>query len=207
MEFVIHVQVTGLDRLADGLTALAGAAKAAAFHPVTDPAAAVSSAPAAPMRNPAAMAKGAPVNVAPQPNAMPDPSQAPGGTIPAGGVGSPAANAGGSAYAAPFAAASGSTAGTVAAPNQAPAPVASADPAPAQNVPAPAAQAGARSYTRDEIAQLAGMWFSADPAKTAERSAALTALNAEFGVLGINELPPEQFGAYALRLRQLGVAI
>ncbi len=202
MEFAIHVQVTGLDRLADGLTALAGAAKAAAFHPVTDPAAAVSSAPApaAPMRNPAAMAKGAPVNVAPQPNAMPDPSQAPGGTIPAGGMGSPAANAGGSAYAAPFAAASGSTAGTAAAPNQAPGPVASAN-------PAPAAQAGARSYTRDEIAQPAGMWLSADPAKTAERSAALTALNAEFGVLGINELPPERFGAYVLRLRQLGVDI
>ncbi len=199
MEFTIHVQVTGLDRLADGLTALAGAAKAAAFHPVTNPAA-VSSAPAAPMRNPAAMAKGAPVNAAPQPNAMPDPSQAPGGTIPAGGMGSPAANAGGSAYAAPFAAASGSTAGTATAPNQAPGPVASAN-------PAPAAQAGARSYTRDEIAQPAAAWCYADPAKTAERSAALTALNAEFGVMGLDQLPPEQYGAYALRLRQLGVAI
>ena len=193
MEFTIHVQVTGLDRLADGLTALAGAAKAAAFHPVTNPAA-VSSAPAAPMRNPAALAKGAPVN------AMPDPSQAPGGTIPAGGMGSPAANAGGSAYAAPFAAASGSTAGTATAPNQAPGPVASAN-------PAPAAQAGARSYTRDEIAQPAAAWCYADPAKTAERSAALTALNAEFGVMGLDQLPPEQYGAYALRLRQLGVAI
>lgn len=199
MEFTIHVQVTGLDRLADGLTALAGAAKAAAFHPVTNPAA-LSSAPAAPMRNPAAMAKGAPVNAAPQPNAMPDPSQAPGGTIPAGGMGSPAANAGGSAYAAPFAAASGSTAGTATAPNQAPGPVASAN-------PAPAAQAGARSYTRDEIAQPAAAWCYADPAKTAERSAALTALNAEFGVMGLDQLPPEQYGAYALRLRQLGVAI
>lgn len=201
MEFTIHVQVTGLDRLADGLTALAGAAKAAAFHPVTNPAAISSApAPAAPMRNPAAMAKGAPVNVAPQPNAMPGPSQAPGGTIPAGGMGSPAANAGGSAYAAPFAAASGSTAGTATAPNQAPGPVASAN-------PAPAAQAGARSYTRDEIAQPAAAWCYADPAKTAERSAALAALNAEFGVMGLDQLPPEQYGAYALRLRQLGVAI
>ena len=42
MEFTIHVQVTGLDRLADGLAALAGKSKADAhlvMNPVADSAA------------------------------------------------------------------------------------------------------------------------------------------------------------------------
>lgn len=89
-----------------------------------------------------------------------------------------------------------------------PAPVSAAQNVPPAPAPtAPAAPAGAKAYTLDEIAQPAGTWLGADPAKTAERSAALNALNAEFGIMGLNQLPPEQYGAYALRLRQLGVAI
>lgn len=72
---------------------------------------------------------------------------------------------------------------------------------------APVAQTAAPTYTLDGIAQPAGAWLSADPAKFSERSAALTALNAEFGIEGIGQLAPEQYAAYALRLRALGVAI
>lgn len=189
MEFTIHVNVTGLDKLAECLAAFAGK--------TAKPAHLVPSLPAM---------RGAPGDAAP------DPSRAPAGHIPAGAVGNPAANVGVSASTAQFAAAFGNMAGTAPAPKQAPAlaPV-SANPAvaPAQTspTPAPTAPAGAKAYTLDDIAQPAGTWLGADPAKTAERSAALNALNAEFGIMGLNQLPPEQYGAYALRLRQLGVAI
>lgn len=178
MEFTIHVNVTGLDKLADGLAALAGKT-ANPSRTAPNPAGPVSvvqynAAPpqnAAP--NPALTAKGAPFNVASQPaNVAPQPV----------GVASQPVSA------AP-------QLGT--AQNVPPAPVPTA----------PAAPAGAKTYTLDEIAQPAGTWLGADPAKTAERSAALNALNAEFGIMGLNQLPPEQYGAYALRLRQLGVAI
>ncbi len=72
---------------------------------------------------------------------------------------------------------------------------------------APTAPAAAPAYTLNDLAQPAGAWLSADPAKQAERIAAVTALNKEFGIEGLNQLAPEQYGAYALRLRALGVSI
>lgn len=169
MEFTIHVNVTGLDKLAECLAALAGK--------TANPAHLVPSLPAM---------RGAPGNAVPPQNAAPNPAL--------------------TAKGAPFNVAS-RPAGVATQPiNVAP------QPGTAQNVPpapapAPTAPAGAKAYTLDEIAQPAGTWLGADPAKTAERSAALNALNAEFGIMGLNQLPPEQYGAYALRLRQLGVAI
>jgi len=71
----------------------------------------------------------------------------------------------------------------------------------------PTAPAAAPAYTLNDLAQPAGVWLSADPAKQAERIAAVTALNKEFGIEGLNQLAPEQYGAYALRLRTLGVGI
>lgn len=118
--------------------------------------------------------------------AAPNPFQAPAASMPAGAAGNAAASAGTSVQPAPPAVSFGSTPGAA---------------------PAPAAPTSARTYTRDEIAQPAGQWCYGDPSKAPERSAALNALNAEFGVQGLDQLPPEQYGAYVLRLRQLGVSI
>lgn len=169
MEFTINVNVTGLDKLAECLAALAGKTANPAHLVPSLPAMRGAPGNAAPQNaalNPALMAKGTPFVVAPQPA------------------------------------------------NAAPQPVSAApQPGTAQNVPpapatmAPAAPTGARSYTKDELAQPAGAWLSADPVKTAERSAMLRALCAEFGVGSLEQLAPEHYGAFALRLRQLGVAI
>lgn len=182
MEFTIHVNVTGLDKLAECLAALAGK--------TANPAHLVPSLPAM---------RGAPGSVAPQPvsvvqyNAAPPQNAAPNPALTAKDAPSNVAPRPAGVATQPVSVAP--------------------QPGTAQNVPpapaptAPAAPAGAKTYTLDEIAQPAGTWLGADPAKTAERSAALNALNAEFGIMGLNQLPPEQYGAYALRLRQLGVAI
>lgn len=166
MEFTIHVNVTGLDKLAECLAALAGK--------TANPAYLVPSLPAM---------RGAPGSIAPQPVSVVQYNAAP----PQNAAPNPALTAKGAA----------------------PQPVGVApQPRTAQNVPpAPAAPTGARSYTKDELAQPAGAWLSADPAKTAERSAMLRALCAEFGVGSLEQLAPEHYGAFALRLRQLGVAI
>lgn len=89
-----------------------------------------------------------------------------------------------------------------------PLPAAQTGPVAAPTTPtAPTAPAAAPAYTLNDLAQPAGVWLSADPAKQAERIAAVTALNKEFGIEGLNQLAPEQYGAYALRLRTLGVGI
>lgn len=75
-------------------------------------------------------------------------------------------------------------------------------------VPAPApVQSSAPAFDINSLARAANAWVSSDPAHRQERMAALQALCQEFGVQALPGLHPEQLGAFATRLRAMGVAV
>ena len=76
--------------------------------------------------------------------------------------------------------------------------------APTQTAPV---QAAPPAFDLNSIARAANTWVSSDPARRQERMAALQALCQEFGVQALPGLRAEQLGAYATRLRAMGVAI
>ena len=142
MEMTLNIKVTGLDKLAESLSALAGALGGKA----TPAPAPVTPAPA-------------PATPAPAP-VTPAPASAP--------VSVPAQTA------------------------------------PTQTAPV---QAAPPAFDLNSIARAANTWVSSDPARRQERMAALQALCQEFGVQALPGLRAEQLGAYATRLRAMGVAI
>ncbi len=150
MEMTLNIKVTGLDKLAESLSALAGAL-------------------------------GGKVTPAPVP-ATPAPVPATPAPVPATPAPAPAA----------------------------PTPV---TPAPVQAAPVTAptqtapVQAAPPAFDLNSIARAANTWVSSDPARRQERMAALQALCQEFGVQALPGLRAEQLGAYATRLRAMGVAI
>ncbi len=156
MEMTLNIKVTGLDKLAESLSALAGALGGKATPapaPVTP-----APAPATPAPVPATPAP-APATPAPAP-VTPAPASAP--------VSVPAQTA------------------------------------PTQTAPV---QAAPPAFDLNSIARAANTWVSSDPARRQERMAALQALCQEFGVQALPGLRAEQLGAYATRLRAMGVAI
>ncbi len=90
-----------------------------------------------------------------------------------------------------------------------PAPASAPVSVPAQTAPTQTApvQAAPPAFDLNSIARAANTWVSSDPARRQERMAALQALCQEFGVQALPGLRAEQLGAYATRLRAMGVAI
>lgn len=86
-----------------------------------------------------------------------------------------------------------------------PVPVASPVPvsAPVMPVPQPAAQtmptAGAPQYSQDDLAKACATLVDTN------RMADLTGILGQFGVQAITQLPEAQYGAFATKLRELGV--
>lgn len=84
------------------------------------------------------------------------------------------------------------------APAAIPAPVAQvpiSPPAPVQVATTPS------SYTQDQLA------YAAAALMEIGKQDALIALLGQFGVQALTELPPEQYGAFAMKLRELGATI
>lgn len=207
MNFTINIHVSGLDKLADAISALAGALGGEANpQPVADftqgqttPASAPVQAaptPALAQSAPTQMQNPAPVQTAANPQGFvsaptqgtPVPAPAPAPVQPAAPAPAPA---------------------PVQSPAPAPVQPAAPTPAPMQApVPAPApVQSSAPAFDINSMARAANAWVSSDPAHRQERMAALQALCQEFGVQALPGLRPEQLGAFATRLRAMGVAV
>lgn len=94
----------------------------------------------------------------------------------------------------------------IATPTAPPAPVASAPAAPAPVAPVPVAApasvpTAAPTYTLDELARAGAALAQAGKMQDA------VALLAKYGVQTVNQLKPEQYGAFATELRSLGAQI
>lgn len=214
MNFTINIHVSGLDKLADAISALAGAIGGGA-NP--QPAADFTHGQTAPASVPA---RTAPVQAQAAPTQMQNPAPMQTAANPQGFVSAPTQGAPvpvptqspASAQVAPAPAQVVPTQGAPV-PAPAPAPVQPAAPAPAPvqapaPIPTPApVQPAAPAFDINSLARAANAWVSSDPAHRQERMAALQALCQEFGVQALPGLHPEQLGAFATRLRAMGVAV
>lgn len=204
MNFTINIHVSGLDKLADAISALAGAIGGGANpQPVAD----FTHGQAAPASVPV---QAAPVQAQAAPTQMQNPAPMQTAANPQGFVSAPTQGA-----PVPVPTQSPASAQVAPAPAQVVPTQGAPVPAPAQSpVPAPAptptpapVQSAVPAFDINSMARAANAWVSSDPAHRQERMAALQALCQEFGVQALPGLHPEQLGAFATRLRAMGVAV
>lgn len=204
MNFTINIHVSGLDKLADAISALAGAIGGGANpQPVAD----FTHGQTAPASVPA---RTAPVQAQAAPTQMQNPAPMQTAANPQGFVSAPTQGA-----LVPVPTQSPASAQVAPAPAQVVPTQGAPVPAPAQSpVPAPAptptpapVQSAVPAFDINSMARAANAWVSSDPAHRQERMAALQALCQEFGVQALPGLHPERLGAFATRLRAMGVAV